>query len=156
MYLRKIGRQLAFALIGGYMVVVRADSPTMWLVVGILALWAGSLAFELWRERESVGPALKKLPAECAAAFAFRKRRSAACPYAFRRILRIASRVFAVMSALASAAGLGLYWIGDGRRSGTVDAILAASLVGFLAVRIVRKRRVSFCRRSCRAERIGR
>lgn len=152
MYLRKIGRHLAFALIGGYMVVVRADSPTMWLVVGILALWAGCLAFELWREREAVGPVLKKLPGECASAFAFRKRQSTARPYAFRRILRIASRVFMVAVALSSAAGLCLYWIGDGRRSGTIDAILAAALVGFLVVRIVRKRRVSFYRKSCRAE----
>lgn len=156
MYLRKIGRHAAFALMVGYMIVVRAENGSaMWPVVGILALWAGCLVFELWKNRRNIGPAIGKLPEECAAMFAFRKIQHGARPYTSRRVLSMAARVFAGAMVLTSAAGLCFYWMGNGMRSATLDTVLAVSMAGLLSMRMAAKgRSVFFCRRLRRGHRI--
>ena len=59
---RKIGANLAFLAVAGYMIIRRMGTPSVWVVVAVVAIWALGLSIGLWRQREQVAQVCRGLP----------------------------------------------------------------------------------------------
>ena len=145
MLLKKIGANLAFAAIAGYMIVLRLGKPSVWIVVGIVALWAAGLFAGIWRNRAAAKEVLKGLPGSLFVSA--RPVTGAGVPRPVSgRIARVLSVLLSTGMALLSAAGIYRYLAWGERGDDGIDTALTVLLLLFLCLFLFRRRKKYLCK----------
>lgn len=121
---RKIGANLAFLAVAGYMIIRRMGTPSVWVVVAVVAIWALGLSIGLWRQREQVAQVCRGLPR-----FAVRCGQAARLggPSARGTVYRGVFVGLILVVTLLSAAGIVLYFVRGERGNTTLDKALVVT-----------------------------
>lgn len=143
---RKIGANLAFLAVAGYMIIRRMGTPSVWVVVAMVAIWALGLSIGLWRQREQVAQVCRGLPGSL---FDAGKRRVWATRPLAVRIYRGVFVGLTLVVTLLSVAGIVLYFVRGQRGNAALDTALVVTFAMVLLWKYIggRKRRPKALRR---------
>lgn len=135
--LRKIGANLAFVVILGYMIIRRQGELSMWIPVGIAVLWAVGLLIQLYQHRGGVKAFFQGFPRTLFTGAGVR-------PWVERptadRVTLVLSVILSAGVALTSAAGIYLYLAEGITGDDRVDTALTIQIALFLLLILFRRR----------------